>query len=481
MKKYNLFKILGLSFLGLVLLSWLIPASTYSNGTFAQGPLNPIGLIDLFRLPINAIGNYYQYGLFILVLGGFYSIVNATGVYSKFVDMTVKVAKKEKVLFLVATVSGFALLAAISGVNYVIFVLVPFFLAVLVLAGYNKLSALAATVGAILVGNFASIYGFNVSGYINYFLKVDINALLWAKVILFAVSVAALVYFIMINEAIFNLKEKEAKKGKKATKEKVEELNLSLYKKVKANDRKLMPLLVIVGLTMFILFVSTYNWRYGLNVFFFEEMYQSMLSFKVFGFALFDALIGNVYPFGYWGQLEVVVVLLFASALIAWIYSIRFDDAIEKFIDGVKEMVVPAFYVTMSSFVLAYISGAAGSDMFNTIEYVLLTLTKELNVFTTAIMSLIGSLFYNDFSYFTSVVAPNITAAYTDAATHPLAGLVLQTFHGLMMLLLPTSLFLVAGLSIMKVSFVDWIKYVWQYALQLLALASFVILLVVLF
>lgn len=481
MKKYNLFKILGLFFLGVVLLSWLIPASTYSSGSFAQGQLDPIGLIDLIKLPINTIGNYYQYGLFMLVLGGFYGIINATGVYSKLVDMTVKVAKKEKLIFLAATISGFALLSAVSGVNYVIFVLVPFFLTVLVLAGYNKLSVLAATVGAILVGNFASIYGFNVSGYLNYFLQVKINTLLWAKIILFAVSTAALVYFVMINEAIFNLKEKEAKKGKKSTKEKVEELELPLYKKVKYNGKGFIPLLVVVGLSMLLLFVSTYNWRYGLNNFLFEELYQSMLSFKVFGFAIFDALIGNVYPFGYWGQIEVVVVLLLASALIAWIYSFKLDETIEKFIDGVKEMVVPAFYVVMASIVLAYINGSAGSDMFNTIQHGLLTFTKEFNVFTSAIMSLIGSLFYNDFSYFTSVVAPNISKAYTDASTYPLAGLVLQTFHGLMMFVLPTSLFLVAGLSMLKVSFVDWIKYVWQYALQLLAIASFVILLVVLF
>jgi uncharacterized ion transporter superfamily protein YfcC len=481
MKKYNLFKILGIFFLGIVLLSWLVPTSTYSAGTLTKGVLDPIGLFDLLKLPVSAFGSYYGYGLFLLVLGGFYAILNATGAYGELVDLTVDFAKKNKVAFLVATIVGFALLMALSGVNYVLFILVPFFFTVLVLVGYNKLSAFAATVGSILVGSFASVYGFYINGYINYFFETNINSLLWAKVLLFALSVAALVYFIMITDKISELKARVATKGKKVAKPKKEELELSLYKKVKSNGSGLTPLLIVLSVLMAFLFIATYNWRYGLNTLMFEQLYQSFVEFKVWGFAIFDALLGSVYPLGYWGIQEVTVVLLLATALISWIYSIKLDEVIETFLEGVKEMLVPALYIVLANVVLTFISGLSGSDLFNTVEHFLLTLTNDFNVFTTAIMTVIGSLLYNDFAYFTSVVAPNMTALYTDAAVSPLMGLVLQTFHGLMMFILPTSLFLIAGLAMFKVSFVDWIKYIWQFLLQLFAIAAFVIILVVLF
>jgi hypothetical protein len=47
---------------------------------------------------------------------------------------------------------------------------------------YSKKTALLATIGSIIVGNFASIYGFNVSGYINYFFKLDVNNSIYKEI-----------------------------------------------------------------------------------------------------------------------------------------------------------------------------------------------------------------------------------------------------------------------------------------------------------
>lgn len=79
--------------------------------------------------------------------------MNKTGVYSKMVEaMAGKFAKNEKIALLVSIVI-FALLGALSGFNIALFIIVPLFVAVIIFLGYDKMTALLATAGSIIVGN----------------------------------------------------------------------------------------------------------------------------------------------------------------------------------------------------------------------------------------------------------------------------------------------------------------------------------------
>ena len=48
---------MGISFLIYVVLSWIIPVGTYSNGELTTNGIDPVGLIDLFNesIPNNSI------------------------------------------------------------------------------------------------------------------------------------------------------------------------------------------------------------------------------------------------------------------------------------------------------------------------------------------------------------------------------------------------------------------------------------------
>ena len=90
MKKYDLLKVLGISLLVIVLMSWVIPAGYYSNGSFtSMETIAPIGLYDIVRMPAITIATFIQYGILFLAIGGFYGVLNKTGVYSKLVDNVV--------------------------------------------------------------------------------------------------------------------------------------------------------------------------------------------------------------------------------------------------------------------------------------------------------------------------------------------------------------------------------------------------------
>ena len=98
MKKYDLLKVLGISLLITFFLSWFIPAGTFSSGSFVSSEAtNPLGLYDLFKIPVYVINRFVQYVLLFLAIGGFYGVLNKSGVYSKIVEDVVGKYKTKRI------------------------------------------------------------------------------------------------------------------------------------------------------------------------------------------------------------------------------------------------------------------------------------------------------------------------------------------------------------------------------------------------
>ena len=112
MKKNDLFKAIGICFLIFVLLSWVIPTGSYATGEYVKANISAVGLIDLLYYPIVTFGTFIQYGVLFLVLGGFYGVMNKTGVYKKMVDAIVSKFEGKEKLFLILTISLLALVSA---------------------------------------------------------------------------------------------------------------------------------------------------------------------------------------------------------------------------------------------------------------------------------------------------------------------------------------------------------------------------------
>lgn len=519
MKKNNLLKILTISFLIFVVLSWLIPAGVFANGSFTKGDVTPLGLFDLVSMPLSAITNYCGYGILILVIGGFYGVLEATKVLPRIVEnLSKKFSKKGFAIF---TIVMFALLSALTGSSYVLLILVPLFAAVLFKLGYDKVSALAATVGSILVGSMASIYGFNVNGYINYYLGInDMNNQLITKIILFVILTVLLVVFVLKHTTkVEVVKTKEAKKAepvvketkkketpKKATAKKVEKKKATKTAKstkkpakksgkkntasfAKKDDVKVIkntkeksvwPLVIISSFVVVFLLVACYNWRYSFSVDVFENMYESITSFEVQNFPIFKNLLGTFNPIGYWATNEISMILVFAAFLIGWIYSIKCSGIVEAFANGAKKVLPVAFYVVMANVIVTILIATQNSgNMFFTMTNYILELTKEFNMFTTGLVSFIGGFFFNDMPYLVSSLSATLTTKITDSTLYPIIGLIMQTMHGLAMLMLPTSAILVAGLAYFEVSFKDWMKYIWKLLVQIFVVALIVVFIIV--
>ncbi len=496
MKKYDLLKVLGITFLILVVLSWIIVPGTISSGEFTSGEsTTPIGLFDLFRLPVITFGTFFQYGVVILLIGGLYGVMNKTGVYEKLIEGVKNKFKGKEKRFLMISMIVLIVLSSLTGLTWVLFILVPFLVAVLLNMKYDKVTALAATVGSILIGTIGCTYGFGINGYIINLFSIDVHYEIITKIVLLVVlSVIYIGFVIKMANKKENVKkvasEKTKKKSKKTEDKKDEKatpksknaIDIPLYVKGEAKDRSAWPLVIVVLLSVVLLLVGMFNFYYSFGFEGFQNFHTKVVEFEVGGYAIFAKLLGSVNALGYWSNYELCSVLLLATIIIALIYGVKLNDMIDGFVSGIKEMLRPALYAVLASIIFAFmITSGTGYTICDTIVNWILSISENFNVFLSTIAAGIGSLFYNDFYYLIYSVTGYYQATGVDANNLSVLGIIYQVIYGLFMLFLPTSILLIAGLSYLKVSYKEWMKYIWKLLLALLIVIIIVIVVVAIF
>ncbi|MEG0825882.1 MAG: hypothetical protein RR404_00240 [Bacilli bacterium] len=457
-KKYSLLITIMVAFLLVVVLSWVIPVGTFQSGSFVKGEIVSLGLGDLFKVPLWTFSTIFQFSLIFLVIGGFYGVLNKTGVYSDLLEKITKSFKKKNYVFLIITVVSLALISSLLGGSLYLFILVPFFISALLMLGYGKCTSLLATIGSIFIGIIGSTYAFDPNGYINYYLSLDLHKGIVYKIILLILSIALLIFFLL----------KIAKKE-----EKVE--SIPLYEENKKSNKSYVPLVIIVIAGVLIALVGTFSWNDMFGFKFFENSYKAIMNYEFMGYPLFKNILGSVSTIGNWSMQDVNVVILLMTLLIGWIYSIKFKDILNSFIKGAKEMLPTFIYATLANIVIVIIMNGSGSFINYTIINFLLGLGNGFNALAHGLAVFVDSFFVNYLPYLSSDVLQAAKIVYTDATVYPVIGLITQAVYGLSMYILPTSLILIAGLAYLNISYKEWFKYIWRYIIYLLVLISLVV------
>ena len=493
--KRNLLKVIGISFLTFVILSWVIPVGTYSSGKLSTSGISPVGIGSLFTMPISAFVTFALYGVVFAVIGGFYGVVEETGALDKVVNNIANSYKEKGNLFLIITVILFVLLSSLTGLIIPLFVLVPLFAAILFKLGYDKVSVMASTVGSLLLGSVASTYGFNISGYTKNLLSLDMNFQIVSKLIILVLLVLLFTVWIIRNskKVVKKVEKKEEKiVGDKETVKSVSKKSTSVKNSTKKTNRKSNKksntkalaviqdvkkvsdkdhikgtAFVIILIVMLILsFVGMYNWYYSFKVDVFKNLHEAIMGVKIKDFEIFKNLLGGINQLGYWSNIDFVSLLIVTSMVIAFIYKMSVNEYIESFISGMKKWIPTAIYSTLASVILVVLyqslQGGAGTIV-STICDKVFDLVDGFNPVVTGISALIGSFFYNDLYYLLADLSAFVSGY--KGADLSLAGLVIQSMYGIAMMIFPTSIVLISGLSLFDVSYKDWIKYIWKFML----------------
>ena len=458
MKKKSLFKALTIVFLVYVVLTWVIPTGYYSSGSYVKGTITPIGLFDIVRYPIITLTSsvFVLTALVILLIGGVYGVLNKTGAYQNLVEKIVKKFKNKEKSFLIITTLFFVILSSLTALDLPLLILVPLFSTLLIMMGYSKITAMLSTIGSILIGNLVSTYGSDVAGYITYFTN-DINDSIIYRIILLVLVVVLLLIKII-------------KTSKSKTKEEP-----ILYEKISSKEyKKTTGLVVTLILMMIVLIVGMTNWEELFKITFFNDLYTKITSVKISGYPVFSLIIGSIYEIGKWTNYELAFILIITTFLIGKIYKLTLREIYEAFISGVKQLIPVAFFAVLANTLFLVMNATStGYTIFPTIANSLFGLANGFNVITFGLISFIGSLLYNDLPYLLSAIYDPITSIYSSSAS--VMGIIVQSIHGLVQFIAPTSVLLVVGLKYFDIDYKDWFKNTYKFLFTILVAIAIVV------
>lgn len=466
MKKHNLFKVVGITILVAVILTWVLPVSYYSYGIVSDGTRSQIGLANLFSYPAIALQYFGNNIIFLLVIGGFYGVLNKTGAYRKILDNLVKKFSGKEKLIISLIITFLAILTSVCGVSIAIWIIIPFVISLILLMGFDKITAAMVSVGSIVVGimgtTFASTYVMdsysvkaqNGMGIVNSILNTNALAQLLPKVIILVLGIVLLI----INTI------KHIKKSNNNEKENIKEY----IPQETESKRKAWPLIVILDLVFIVMLLSFVSWSSVFKINIFSKATEAVLTgIKIAKFPILGKILGTIPAFEEWSIIDISAMLIFASFIISLIYKIKFNDLLDSFVSGAKKAIKPAFLVTLVYIVLIAITY---NPIVLTITKPLLTLTKGLNSFTMSLSAFITSVFYVDVYYAASSTLQYVTELITNSSVYSIIALIWQGMYGFMSLFAPTSIIMMAVLSYLNISYGKWLKSIWKLVLEILTL-----------
>ena len=546
--KSSVLKIVLLTVLALMLMSWILPAAYYSEQYIDQGRVQ-MGLFDLFNYPVTALSYFGYIAFFVLAIGGFYGILNKIPAYRTFLDNFVGRVQGHEVRFFVVIMLLIAALVSLGGMQIPLLVFFPMLVSVILLLGYDKIVAAMVLVGSTAVGLIGSTYAYGNTNIIMTVLSLDITSEVIAKLIILLLGLALLVLNVLlyikktntvtkvikkdnkkssVKEVKAEVKEVEVKKTKKTatkstkdSKAKTTKANASKStgkKNTKSSSKKNIkaalkdeevivakepvdsssdmskyvqesdnsyhttwPLVTAFALLFVLVVLAFIPWSNGFGVNLFSDVTSNVLSFEIGGFAIFSKLFGTINAFGFWTIIDLLLPMALLILFLAIVYRVKFNDILNGFMRGIKRalplgLIIILIYsclviVTYHPFQLViYKALLSGIDKFNVFGALLSSLT-----------ALLAGIFNVDPSYAFQSVLLYLTSVVTDSASYSTIGIIFQAMYGFGVIFAPTSFILMIVLEYLDIPYTSWIKAIWKFLLELLAvlLIAFIIVLLV--
>lgn len=467
MKKNKFFKILVIIMAVIALLTWLIPAGNYS-GEFIDSGFQRLGFVDFCQyllLPFFQ-SMFIEVLIFLLAVGAFYGVLSKTGAYKNALEKIAKKSKKKGTLFLVITAALIAILSSVGGYGLLLFIFIPALISIILLMGYDKVTAFLITFGAMLIGVIGATFGGNYIDQTLSTLNLTYTSQIYLKLGLFVVSFVIYIIFTIKN----------ANKKSKVKEEKYEDKYLGN----ESSKKKATALYIIFGLIFILFILGCTNWYKTFGIEAFNNFHNWLLNISIKDFAIFSNILGSTsLALGNWSYFQMSIVLVLASLLIAKIYNVK---AFENMVDGIKVIVKPALLVLFSYGVLILI---VNSGIFTTLMSYLLNPLKKFNViaiFVSTLINIVGSFLHVEMMYIGNFYLPYLAGSFVEANVPAILNVMTQSIYGLTMFVAPTSLFLLLGLSYLEIPYTEWLKKIWKLVviLLLITLITLVVMLLVL-
>lgn len=480
MKKHSLFKVILIVLGSLIAVDAILAILGFCG---VKGLKDVYTMIPLGDVLINFVQSFYYFFdtvVYLLVIGAFYGVLNKVPAYKKLVDNIAQKVKANSKLFVFIITGLFAVLTSLTGLTNVLLIFVPFVIAIILLLGYDKLVAISSTIVAMLVGFMGglyvtfrdpnSYYGYSATTFEG-LTGIELSSTVWAKLAILVFGTALLIFF--INRYIKNVKDKKVKYE-------LNESDAVVATEVKGDYKeiKTWPMIVMFAIIFVILVLGFLPWNTLFGITCFDSFNEWLVGLSIGDFAVFSNIISNnMYAFGNWASLgsymSIIITLILFTLLIKFVYKVKFNEVIDDFVSGSKKMVPMVFLVILSYAIL--VSTYNHGFMANIINWISDS-KLGINVVTTSLITMLGTLLHSDLYYTVAGVYSNIIAAVTDESLMSVYAVTFQSVYGLTSIVAPTSLLVIFALKYFDVPYTTWFKYIWRFVLMLFLLVILVLL-----
>ena len=441
-----------------IIFTWIIPYGQFNGGDFYDYGMSRVGIVDISISMYNALYYVMDKVIFLFVLAGVYGVLSKISGYQRLVSAIAEKCKNHAIIFSVIVSVFLFVLTSLFTQSFVVLAFVPFFVSILLKMNLDKLSAFIVTFGSVLIGFLGATYGTEGVNSFSVYLGTDLNTGLTYRFIIAAVTIVLYNFFICMRL------KKVLSETKKNTKN--SEIEDDPFKVETSKKKNAIPTVIILFLMMVIIILGYISWNDYFGITIFDEFHEWLTTLApVEDFTIMSYILGQrAAAFGEFAYVFMLCSAFIIMAIIlAFLYRMKVDEFIQGFYDGVKKMVKP-----IALFVASYmVFGVIVSIPFtSTISNWLFNLVEGFNPFTTSASAFISSVFSQDLGYTGYSVGAFINAIYSNELD--IVHAIYTSMYGLVGLFMPTSAILLIGLSLMKIDYKSWLKYIWLFVVGML-------------
>jgi len=467
-ENHNIVKIAAVMVIFAGLLTWLIPAGSFHQGQMIIAEeITRLGISDFFEYIILGMAYFAVFFSFVFVLGAFYQVLSKVGAYQRLTTGIAKSFKNREYVFVVLTSFLFAIFAALTTEYIILAVFIPFAITIVSKMKLSKMTAFAVTFGSVLIGLLGSLYSSQFAGMnVNVF-RVDYSEHLWIKI---AILVSAFVVFNLYN--ILHVKKTLANKKAEAVEDPF--VNDEPVKKA-----KVWPLVVIGGLFVLITILAFIPWYEAFEIELFQNWHEAVLGFELSiprimsNVPIFAYILGDVPAFGEWSLLTIQVFMLVTMLIIKCSYKVKTDEFLSSIGEGLKKTAKLAGLLLL---IHAIIVITMYSQVIPTTVDWLMNRTEGFSLFFGFLSGMISSIFTIKYQFVMQLIGSYFSVSYSDLSAQ--LAVLFQAIHGFVSFFAPTSLILLVGLFYSKISYKEWLKYIWQFLLIMFVIMTVIMIVI---
>lgn len=354
-EKHTIAKIVGIVIFVAIVLTWILPYGTFQGTEFYEYGKNRLGFNDIPTIVYNSIYFAIDKVIYLLAIGGFYAVLSKTDGYNKLASNIAKKIKGKEIIFTIATAVLIAGLTSITTNTFALLLFIPFIMTILLNAGLNKITVFASTFGALLVGVLGATLGTDaLIGFNTYFSQSladsGSSVTLKYRIIILCISVALYGFFLFFAAK----KSLDTKKKEEIAEEfKIEDLG-------KKKNVKTLPIIIVLSVLSVITLLGFFNWSevFGLEIF--NDFHKWLTGIKIGeDFNIVANILGtNAVAFGAFDLFTITTIILVFTLLTGILYSIKFDDLLSTFGNGIVKIMKPVgtLVAVYSVFIVVYMS-----------------------------------------------------------------------------------------------------------------------------